>query len=140
MNTVQETPWPRRPRVLVVDDDSVIRRTLEAALSERYEIRCAPSGEGLLALLEGFDPDLVVLDQNLPGESGTSLCRRIRAAGRRRRVPVLFLTANREAEGFLQAFDEGADAYLTKPFEMEELRDRMDFLLVPLAAHPPAEG
>lgn len=114
-------------RVLVVEDDEaivdVLRRTLR---QEGHEVRSATDGSEALRLADEFVPDLVVLDLGLPGLDGVEVCRRLRA---RSDVPILILTARTELGDRVEGLDSGADDYLVKPFERQELLARMRALM-----------
>ena len=117
-----------RPRVLVVEDDAVIRSALEVALhGEGYEVKAEPDGTGLQQAVADFRPDLAVLDVRLPvGPDGYAMGRLIRRASS---LPILFLTAADSVDDRLAGFQAGADDYLAKPFSMAELLARVQALL-----------
>jgi two-component system, OmpR family, response regulator MprA len=116
-----------RPRVLVVEDDvdiaGVLRRSLD---KEGYEVRIAADGEAALDEADLFEPDAVVLDLGLPKLDGVEVCRRLREDGD---VPILILTARDAVDARVEGLDSGADDYLVKPFERDELLARMRALL-----------
>jgi DNA-binding response OmpR family regulator len=116
-----------RPRVLVVEDDvdiaGVLRRSLD---KEGYDVRIAGDGEAALDEAGMFEPDAVVLDLGLPRLDGVEVCRRLRADGD---VPILILTARDAVDARVEGLDSGADDYLVKPFERDELLARMRALL-----------
>jgi two-component system response regulator MprA len=116
-----------RPRVLVVEDDAEIAGVLRRSLDkEGYAVRVAADGEGALEESGVFEPDAVVLDLGLPRLDGVEVCRRLRAAGD---VPILILTARDAIEARVEGLDSGADDYLVKPFERDELLARLRALL-----------
>ena len=114
-------------RVLVVEDDAditdVLRRTLR---QEGHEVRSAADGAEALEVAEDFVPDLVILDLGLPKLDGVEVCRRLRSDGD---VPILMLTARDALDSRVEGLDSGADDYLVKPFEREELLARLRALL-----------
>jgi two-component system, OmpR family, response regulator MprA len=114
-------------RVLVVEDDEsiadVLRRTLR---QEGHEVRSSGDGVEALRAAEEFVPDLVILDLGLPGLDGVEVCRRLRADSD---VPILILTARSELGDRVEGLDSGADDYLAKPFERQELLARMRALM-----------
>ncbi len=114
-------------RVLVVEDDAeiadVLRRTLR---QEGHEVRIAADGEEALAAAAEFVPDLVILDLGLPKLDGVEVLRRLRAESD---VPVLILTARSELSDRVEGLDTGADDYIVKPFERQELLARLRALL-----------
>jgi two-component system, OmpR family, response regulator MprA len=114
-------------RVLVVEDDQeiadVLRRTLRG---EGHEVRSAGDGAEALHVAAEFVPDLVVLDLGLPKLDGVEVCRRLRAESD---VPILILTARTDLDDRVEGLDSGADDYLVKPFERQELLARLRALL-----------
>ncbi|MFA9271440.1 MAG: response regulator transcription factor, partial [Baekduiaceae bacterium] len=117
----------RPARVLVVEDDEEIVQVLQRSLRlEGYEVRASLDGESALADADSFSPDLVVLDLGLPLVDGIDVARRLRERGD---VPILMLTARDGVEQRVEGLDAGADDYLVKPFERQELLARMRALL-----------
>jgi DNA-binding response OmpR family regulator len=114
-------------RVLVVEDDEsiadVLRRTLR---QEGHEVRSSADGVEALRTAEEFVPDLVILDLGLPGLDGVEVARRLRADSD---VPILILTARADLDDRVEGLDSGADDYLIKPFERQELLARMRALM-----------
>jgi two-component system, OmpR family, KDP operon response regulator KdpE len=109
--------------ILVIDDEPQIRRVMRATLaSQGYTVTEARSGEEALEMLRGEQPDLILLDVNLPGMGGLEVCREIRD---RSDVPIVMLTVRNTEKDKVQALDAGADDYVVKPFGMEELRARI---------------
>jgi DNA-binding response OmpR family regulator len=114
-------------RVLVVEDDEDIADVLRRSLrSEGYDVRTSADGVDALDVAAGFVPDLVVLDLGLPRLDGVEVCRRLRADSD---VPILMLTARSETGDRVGGLDSGADDYLVKPFERQELLARIRALL-----------
>ena len=117
----------RDPRVLVVEDDEEIAQVLQRSLRlEGYEVRVAGDGESALDQSAAFNPDLVILDLGLPRLDGMEVARRLRATDD---VPILMLTARDALESRVEGLDAGADDYLVKPFERQELLARLRALL-----------
>jgi two-component system response regulator MprA len=113
--------------VLVVEDDTDIAGVLRRSLDkEGYEVRVAGDGEEALGEAADFEPDAVVLDLGLPKIDGVEVCRQLRHDGD---VPILILTARDALESRVAGLDSGADDYLVKPFEREELLARLRALL-----------
>src|SRR6266508_3931121 len=128
----------RKGRVLVVDDEVEIRRALGRALAARdYVVETAADGEQAVATARRFDPDLVVLDLNMPGLDGFEVCRQLRTWSQ---VPILVLSVREDETDKVTALDLGADDYLTKPFGTDELMARVRALLRRAGAQgaPPA--
>jgi DNA-binding response OmpR family regulator len=117
----------RQARVLIVEDDDDIAQVLQRSLRlEGYETRIAADGEAALGAANDFVPDLVVLDLGLPKLDGMDVARRLRESGD---VPILMLTARDALEARVEGLDAGADDYLVKPFERQELLARLRALL-----------
>jgi two-component system response regulator MprA len=114
--------------LLLVDDDAPIRRMLERTLTaEGYEVVAAADGGAALAAVERNLPDAIVLDVSMPGMDGLAVTRRLRAKGLR--VPILLLTARDAVHERVAGLDAGADDYLVKPFDVDELSARVRALL-----------
>ncbi len=114
-------------RILIIEDDEAILAFLRRGLGfEGYEIETAETGQKGLALAGGNRPDLVVLDWMLPGMDGLEVCKRLRATGK---VPVLMLTAKDSVSDRVLGLDAGADDYMVKPFNLDELLARIRALL-----------
>ena len=113
-------------RILIIEDEDRIRQFLQRGLSfEGYRVDAAADGQTGLDLFRENPPDLVLLDLMLPGMDGLEVCRRIRAASE---VPILMLTAKETIEDRVVGLDAGADDYLVKPFELQEVEARLNVL------------
>lgn len=114
--------------MLLAEDDGPIRKSLERALHlEGYRVSAVPDGVQALAAAHRERPDVLVLDVMMPGVDGLGVCRVLRAEGDR--TPILMLTARVETSDRVAGLDAGADDYLAKPFEIEELFARLRALL-----------
>src|SRR5438045_7607240 len=119
--------YERAPRVLVVEDDDAIAQVLQRSLRmEGYDVKVAGDGVSALDLAHAFLPDLVILDLGLPRLDGIEVARTLREADD---VPILVLTARDAVESRVEGLDAGADDYLVKPFERQELLARLRALL-----------
>jgi two-component system, OmpR family, response regulator MprA len=115
-------------RVLIADDDRAIRDALTRALGlEGYDVVQANDGNTALSLIESTQPDVAILDVMMPNIDGLTVCRVLRAE--RNRLPVLMLTARTETPDRVAGLDAGADDYLAKPFDLDELLARLRALL-----------
>jgi two-component system, OmpR family, response regulator MprA len=115
-------------RVLVVDDDRAVRDALRRALTlGGYEVRAAEGGAEAIEAVVQEIPDAVVLDIGMPDIDGLEVCRRLRLLGNR--VPILMLTAREAVSDRVAGLDAGADDYLVKPFDVNELKARLRALL-----------
>jgi two-component system, OmpR family, KDP operon response regulator KdpE len=112
-----------KSRLLLVDDEPQIVRTLQATLSTQgYEIRTAANGLDGLILFREWKPDLVITDLSMPEMSGVELCREIRAIAT---TPIIVLSVREQEGAKVSALDAGADDYVTKPFNIQELKARV---------------
>ena len=114
-------------KILVVDDDSAIRNLIFRFLTQKnYQVEAAQDGKTALETFDQFIPDLVVLDVNLPDALGYNLCEEMQ---RRTDVFILLLTSRADAADKQQGFLKGADDYITKPFDLQELEYRVKAIL-----------
>ncbi|RKN41794.1 response regulator transcription factor [Streptomyces hoynatensis] len=125
-------------RVLIVDDEPAVREALRRSLDfEGYATETAVDGVDALAKRQAYGPDAILLDVLMPRMDGLTAARRLRAAGDR--VPILMLTARDTVGDRVSGLDAGADDYLVKPFELDELLARLRALLR-RSSYAPAEG
>ena len=113
-------------RILVAEDDTRLAAVLDQSLSEAgWEVECVHDGDAALSrsLLEGFEYDVLLLDRMLPGLDGATVAKRLRQAGVA--TPILMLTARGEVKDRISGLDAGADDYLPKPFDLDELLARL---------------
>ena len=114
-------------KILVVDDDPAIRNLIHRFLSKQnYQMESAEDGKSAMAMFEQFNPDLVILDLNLPDANGFNLCQEMQ---RRTGVFILMLTSRTDESDKIQGFTQGADDYITKPFGLGELGVRVGAIL-----------
>jgi two-component system phosphate regulon response regulator OmpR len=139
MNALNDT---KNRHLLVVDDDDRIRELLKEYLSRNgFRVSTAADAASARRLMEGLDFDLLVLDVMMPGEDGFSLTRSIREKkGPISRTPVLILTAKGTGPERIEGLSLGADDYLSKPFEPQELLLRIEAILRRVADRPQAAG
>ena len=115
-------------RVLIADDDRAIRESLARALElEGYAVTACADGAAALAAVREAEPDVLVLDLMMPSVDGLTVCRVLRSEGDR--TPLLLLTAHTETSDRVAGLDAGADDYLPKPFDLDELLARIRALL-----------
>lgn len=114
-------------RILIIEDDQAILKLLQRGLAyEGYTVDTATEGRTGLSLARDHQPDMVILDWMLPGMDGLEICHRLRMGGK---VPILMLTAKDSIQDRVQGLDAGADDYMVKPFDLDELLARVRALL-----------
>lgn len=115
-----------RPRLLIVEDDFDISNMLKIYFTgHNYDVEIAPRGNDALEKTRQHLPNLIVLDIMLPDIDGFEVCRILRTNTRTSHVPIIFLTQKDERSDKLQGLELGADDYITKPFDIEELKLRV---------------
>lgn len=116
-----------KERILIIEDDDAILKFLRRGLTyEGYQVETATEGINGLTLAREIHPDIILLDWMLPGIDGLEVCRRLRTYGS---TPILMLTAKDTIHDRVMGLDAGADDYLVKPFELDELLARIRALL-----------
>lgn len=114
-------------KILVVDDERAILDLIEMILKrEQFQVAAASDGRSAMALFDSFDPDLVILDLMLPDINGHDLCREMT---KKRKVPIIMLTAKNDVVDKVLGLELGADDYITKPFDTRELTARIKAVL-----------
>ncbi len=131
---------PPDARVLIVDDDPDLQRVVSRVLSGNgFTVSAVSSAEEAFDHLRGEAADLLVVDWNLPGMTGIEFCKRLKAQQSWARLPVLFLTAHSSSRDIVEAFDAGADDFVSKPFRAPELAARIHGLLRRSQMPPPSK-
>lgn len=112
----------RARRVLVVDDDATIRRVLTLNFeAEGYEVSVAADGDEAKEMARSIHPDVVILDVMMPGSDGYSVLEELRSSPQTDDIPVVFLSARASDDEVFRGWQSGADSYVTKPFELDEV-------------------
>ncbi|MEO1260794.1 MAG: tetratricopeptide repeat protein [Bacteroidota bacterium] len=119
------SPTFAKPRLLVVEDNQDIAQFLVACLQDRYELELAPDGQAGIDLAVEQTPDLIISDVMMPKKDGFELCDTLKKDERTSHIPIILLTAKVDHQSKISGLKKGADAYLTKPFEPEELEVRL---------------
>lgn len=115
-----------QPRIIVVEDDLALRTMLVRVLGDLGDVVAAANGEAALALVaDGPRPSLILTDVMMPSMDGLELSRRLRAAPATARVPIIMLTAKTSPKDFVDGVNAGARSYMTKPFDLAQLRTRV---------------
>jgi DNA-binding response OmpR family regulator len=124
-----------KQRILIVEDDASLARILRDNLvADGFEVRSVADGDQAVTASSEMAPDLIILDVMLPGKSGFELCGALRG---RRQTPVIMLTARSDKRDKVRGLNAGADDYITKPFDLEELMARVRAVL--RRTQPPVE-
>lgn len=116
----------RKSKVLVVDDELSIREFMMSILSDKYEVLCAASGLEAVRLVRAERPDVILLDILMPGNDGIACLQELRTHPETANLPVLMVTAFNEPDARVRAFTAGADDFISKPFQPDELIARID--------------
>jgi DNA-binding response OmpR family regulator len=128
-----------KTRVLIVDDEASIAKVLRKQLEVAgFEVDVAVDGEQGLAKIQGWRPAVVLLDVMLPKLSGYEVCTRVKRDEQLRRIPILMLTAKSQRQDQEAGMTCGAEAFLTKPFQLEELLAKVRGLLAAPGGAPAA--
>ncbi len=119
-----------KPYIIIAEDEDALSTLLNYNLEkEGYEVAVAADGDEALVMIKERQPDLLVCDWMMPKVSGIEVCRRLRAQGNTRNLPIVMLTARSEETDRIRGLDTGADDYIVKPFSMVELMARIRAVL-----------
>ena len=116
-------------KILVIDDDKITHAFVKRALAKKYAITYSFGGEQGLAELKKHQPEVILLDVEMPGLNGYEVCERIRANPNTAEIPVIFFSARADLRDRMQGFEAGADDYIIKPFHAEELQAKVKVLI-----------
>ncbi len=123
--TMSKAP-PRKKSILVVEDDETTRTLIVRALAAVYEVHDAADGALAADLLEKVaPPDAIICDVMMPNMDGVELAKKLKEHGKLKRVPILMLTAKSDAQTKIRGISAGARHYMTKPFSVKELMERV---------------
>jgi DNA-binding response OmpR family regulator len=118
-----------RPLILICDDEMPLRELIKAALGDRYRYVEAGDADEAEAVLSAENPEAIVLDVMLPGRSGIEFLAELRAGGDPQAIPVVVVSAWQSADDAKAAFGAGADAFVGKPFDPEDLASVVEGLI-----------
>ena len=117
-------------KIFIADDESGFVSTLRSRLEfEGFEVTTAPDGKAALEKIPGERPDLILLDIMMPAMNGYQVCRELKENDDTSSIPILMLTAKSQESDKFWGEEAGADGYMTKPFDMDELIERIEGLL-----------
>lgn len=116
-------------RILVVDDDEELRRYISSVLGRYYKVKEAPDGGEALKIVADWQPDIVVSDVVMPNVDGLTLVRRLKSNSDTTHIPVVLLSSKTAVADRMSGWDKGADAYIGKPFSIDELEAVVDTLI-----------
>lgn len=117
----------RKPRVLIADDDAALRKVLALRLGQAgFDVATCSDGYTAALMLDGYTPDLVILDINMPAGSGFSVHRHMRRHNQCKHTPVIYLTGEQKSNVLNDARARGPAAVITKPYELSHLFDVID--------------
>ena len=120
MSDIRMMMLPRN-KILAVDDNVIDIETIEKLLGERYDLMTATTGEDALEIAADFQPDIILLDNMMPGLDGGQVCRQIRADSGLRHTKIIMVSGKSRVSERIEAYQAGADDYITKPFNEDEL-------------------
>ncbi len=127
-------------KILAVDDNSISLATIEQALKEKYEVTPLNSGVRALQYLKKNKPDLILLDVRMASKDGVETLREIREMEDCQNIPVIMLTSQNDKHTVLESFMLGADNYILKPFNVEDLHERIESVLRKAGSRKNAES
>ncbi|MBT4824952.1 response regulator [Candidatus Woesearchaeota archaeon] len=116
-------------KILIVDDQYALRELVELTLESDYEIIKSESGQDALKKIEEKVPDLILLDIMMPSMDGYQLCQILRSMEKTKNIPIIMFSAKHQPEDIKKAKDLGANEYITKPFEPDKLKKKIDEIL-----------
>jgi len=111
----------QRPTVLIADDEDEFRRIIKSVLQKKYRVLEAPDGTVAMDMISSGEPDLIISDVMMPGINGYNLCKKVKTNIQLCHIPVILLTALEEIDSQIQGVEHGADAYISKPFNLKFL-------------------
>ncbi|GAB5490713.1 MAG: hypothetical protein Phog2KO_09280 [Phototrophicaceae bacterium] len=117
-------------QILVVDDDAMNREVMEAfLLSEGYEVLLASNGQDGLNLAHEYQPSTIILDVRMPDISGYAVCEKLKQSGETKNIPIMIMTGFDAREDYERGKAAGADEFLTRPFDGDDLLNRIHKLV-----------
>lgn len=119
----------KKKKILAVDDNPNNNAIIEELFADHYDLRTATTGEEALQIADDFQPDIVLLDIMMPGMNGYEVCRRLREHPSLADIKILMVTAKGALEDRVKGYEVGANDFITKPFEEENILESVEFFL-----------
>ena len=116
-------------KILIVEDEPELVKALQIRLQENYKLIVASDGEEGLKKAKEIVPDLIILDIILPGTDGYQVCQALKRDEKYKHIPVIMLTVKAQQQDIVKGYKDGANIYLTKPFEIQELLSSVKTLI-----------
>jgi len=116
-------------RILIVDDDEMNIDILMDSLEEEYDVKAAESGEEALEIIPQYNPNVILLDIMMSGIDGYEVCKRIRADDTYKSVKIILISGRAMEDERQKGFEVGADDYITKPFDVDDIADKIKLLI-----------
>lgn len=116
--------------ILIVDDDYLSRELLQAHMENaHYQVILANSGSKALEMAAAQQPDIILMDVNMPGPSGYTVCQQLKTSPQTSHIPVLLMTAMDDEENIAMAAEAGADGFVSKPFDIFRMLEQIKILI-----------
>jgi DNA-binding response OmpR family regulator len=125
-NDTNLTDHSKKPKIIIAEDNDDLRNYLNSEFQGTYKIKLAANGVEALKLVDTFFPDLIISDVMMPEMDGNELCKKVKSKLATSHIPVLLLTAKTTDEHQLEGIESGADGYITKPFNIDLLRKKVE--------------
>ena len=119
----------KKKKMLAVDDNPNNNAIVEELFNDHYDLRTAMTGEEALEIAQTFEPDVVLLDIMMPGMDGYEVCKRLRENPALSDIKILMVTAKGALEDRVKGYEVGANDFITKPFEEENILESVEFFL-----------
>lgn len=114
-----------KPKLLIVDDEAILRDTIQDVLEAQFEMLHASNGKEAIEISKKHQPDVIIMDVMMPVMSGVDACKILRTESSTRDIPILMITGVNTVEKRIELFDLGVDDFISKPFHNEELKSRI---------------
>ncbi len=116
------------PKVLIIDDDSIAQKLISNAISDNYDVKTANDGLSGIDEATHWQPDIILLDVEMPGKNGFETCEDIKRNSTTQHIPIIFISGRSSLRERLISFESGGDDYLTKPCEKELINAKVNYI------------